>query len=450
MQKKRDFTVIQNFPLRTVYPVSLGCAKNQVDLERILGELHLAGFQTASDLAESEYLLVNTCGFIDPAKEESIDAILEIVRSRRPGQRIVVMGCLSQRYAQELPAEMPEVDLWTGTYQPGKILELIGEHDLANLCRRESVPRQRIGTWKHHAYLKIAEGCNRSCAFCAIPGIRGKQHSSDIPELVAEAQFLTQHGVRELSLIAQDLTFYGREKNGPGTNLETLVRALLSDTDLHWIRLMYAYPEFVEDSLLQLMAENPRICKYLDMPIQHASNAILRRMHRKSRVGELRKLLLRLRDQVPGIALRTTALVGFPGETDRDFEALMDLAAEIRFERLGGFVFSREEGTVAASLPDQVPTEVAQERLDRLLAQQAEISLERNQSLIGQNVEVILDDVGDESEFHFFGRTQWDAPDVDNAIRVLDGDGEPGQFRRAHIVDASAFDLDATLLPLPL
>lgn len=434
------------FTPRSVHPLSLGCAKNQVDLERMLGEFRQAGFDVKADPATSEYLLVNTCGFIDSAKEESIDTILGLTQIRRPGQKILVAGCLSERYGKDLKGEMPEVDLWTGTYKPGKILEVVGEHDVASICQREPQRRIMLGNTPHHAYLKIAEGCNRNCSFCAIPGIRGKQKSFDIPELVAEAQYLSQHGVREISLIAQDLTFYGRESGGPGTNLETLVRALVSDTDLHWIRLMYAYPEFVDDSLLKLMADNPRICNYLDMPIQHGSDAVLQRMRRKTRGKELRKLLLRMREMVPGISLRTTVLVGFPGETEAEFEELMNLAAEIKFERLGGFTFSDEEGTHAATLGPKVDPDVARERLDRLLAQQSEISLERNQSLIGQELEVVLDEVAEESEFHFYGRTQWDALEVDNTVRILEGNGEVGEFRKARIVDASEFDLDAVLV----
>jgi ribosomal protein S12 methylthiotransferase len=434
------------FTPRSVHPLSLGCAKNQVDLERMLGEFRQAGFDVKADAATSEYLLVNTCGFIDSAKEESIDAILGLTQIRRPGQKILVAGCLSERYGKDLKGEMPEVDLWAGTYKPGKILEVVGEHDVASICQREPQRRIMLGNTPHHAYLKIAEGCNRNCSFCAIPGIRGKQKSFDIPELVAEAQYLSQHGVREISLIAQDLTYYGRENGGPGTNLETLVRALASDTDLHWIRLMYAYPEFIDDSLLKLMADNPRICNYLDMPIQHGSDAVLQRMRRKTRGKELRKLLLRMREMVPGISLRTTVLVGFPGETEAEFEELMDLAAEIKFERLGGFTFSDEDGTHAATLGPKVDPDVARERLDRLLAQQSEISLERNQSLIGQELEVVLDEVAEESEFHFYGRTQWDALEVDNTVRILEGNGEVGEFRKARIVDASEFDLDAVLV----
>jgi len=431
---------------RSVHPISLGCSKNQVDLERALSEFRHAGFQLLEESDQAEYLLINTCGFIDSAKTESIDTILALAGQRKKGQKILVAGCLSQRYMADLKSEMPEVDLWTGTYQPGKILEVVGENDLADICRRELPTRVRIGNTPHHAYLKIAEGCNRSCAFCAIPGIRGKQKSFDIPELIEEAQLLQKNGVQEISLIAQDLTFYGREKGGPNTQLETLLRALLDNTDIPWIRLMYAYPEFIDDSLLELMAKEKRICKYLDMPIQHGSDRILKLMRRNTDGQKLRDLLLRIRKSVPEIAMRTTALVGFPGETEEDYQQLLELAAEIRFERLGGFAYSNEDGTHAATLPNSVPAEVAQERLQRLLDQQAQISLERNQTLIGSEVDVLIDEVAEESEFHFYARTQWDALEVDNSVRILEGSATPGEFRKARIVDASEFDLDAILL----
>lgn len=431
---------------RSVHPISLGCSKNQVDLERALSEFRHAGFQLLEGSEQAEYLLINTCGFIDSAKTESIDTILALAGQRKKGQKILVAGCLSQRYMEDLKSEMPEVDLWTGTYQPGKILEVVGEKDIADICRRELPTRVRIGNTPHHAYLKIAEGCNRSCAFCAIPGIRGKQKSFDIPELIEEAQLLQQNGVQEISLIAQDLTYYGREKGGPNTNLETLLKALIENTDIPWIRLMYAYPEYIDDSLLEFMATEKRICKYLDMPIQHGSDRILKLMRRNTDGQKLRDLLLRIRKSVPEIAMRTTTLVGFPGETDEDYQQLLELAAEIRFERLGGFVYSNEDGTHAATLPNSVPTEVAQERLQRLLDQQAQISLERNQNLIGSEVNVLIDEVAEESEFHFYARTQWDALEVDNSVRILEGSATPGEFRKARIVDASEFDLDAILL----
>lgn len=431
---------------RSVHPVSLGCSKNQVDLERVLSEFKQAGFALHEEAGQAEYLLINTCGFIDSAKTESIDTILALAGQRTPGQKVLVAGCLSQRYSDDLRKEMPEVDLWTGTYKPGQILEVIGEKDIADICRREKPVRTLLGNTPHHAYLKIAEGCNRSCSFCAIPGIRGKQKSFDIPELIAEAQFLSQHGVKEISLIAQDLTFYGRETGGPGVNLEILLKALLENTDIPWIRLMYAYPEYIDDSLLDIMANEKRICSYLDMPIQHASDRMLKAMRRKTSGKSLRELLKKIRTAVPDIAMRTTTLVGFPGETEEDFAELMDLAKEIRFERLGGFTYSNEDGTHAATLGNEVPTEIAQERLNMLLAQQGEISLERNQSLIGSEVEVIIDEVAEESEFHFFARTQWDALEVDNSVRILEGSATPGEFKKVRIVDASEFDLDAILI----
>ncbi len=443
--KKSKSTTAQFLP-RSVHPISLGCAKNQVDLEKALAEFRHAGFSLMETPEQAEYLMINTCGFIDSAKTESIDTILAVTGQRRKGQKVLVAGCLSQRYQDDLKQEMPEVDLWTGTYLPGKILEVVGEHDLANICRREAPPRVRIGNLPHHAYLKIAEGCNRSCSFCAIPGIRGKQRSFDIPEIVEEAQLLERNGVQEISLIAQDLTYYGREKGGPNTDLVTLLRALLENTQIPWIRLMYAYPEFIDDALLDLMATEPRICKYLDMPIQHASASMLKAMRRKTSAKSLRELLQRLRARVPEIALRTTTLVGFPSESEKDFAELMQLAQDIRFERLGGLTFSSEEGTHAATLENTVDPEIAQERLNRLLAQQSQISLERNQNLIGQELTVLIDEVAEESDFHFYARTQWDAPEVDNIVRILDGSATPGEFRKVRIVDATEFDLDAILV----
>lgn len=431
---------------RSVYPINMGCAKNQVDLEKMLGELKQAQYVQSDQAEDSEFLLLNTCGFIDSAKEESIDAILEMVAQRRAGQKIIVTGCLSQRYQDELKKEIPEIDFWGGTYRPGNILTMLGNQSIAELCQRESPRRLLTGPLSHHAYLKIAEGCNRNCSFCAIPGIRGKQRSLDIPELVEEAQWLYQNGVKEISLIAQDLTYYGREKNGPNTNLETLVRALLSDTDIPWIRLMYAYPAFIDDSLLECMQSSSRLCHYLDMPIQHANHAMLQRMRRHHSAQELRQLLQHLRQQVPDIALRTTVLVGFPGETEAEFQDLLELAADIRFERLGGFVYSPEDGTHAETLSEpQVPRDIAEERLNQLLEQQQRISTERNEALIGQTLPVILDEVAEESDFHFYARTQWDAPEVDQVVRVLEGNGTPGDIRMAKIVDSSTFELDAVL-----
>ncbi|NLB64745.1 MAG: 30S ribosomal protein S12 methylthiotransferase RimO [Fibrobacter sp.] len=433
-----------NIKKQTVFPVSLGCSKNQVDLENILSEFVQSKFDLSENIDEAEYIIINTCGFIDSAKEESIDTILDICQASSPEQKIIVSGCLSQRYAEQLPREMPEVDFWTGNYAQGKILKLIGHAKLKDLCPREDMRRVRLGNTPHHAYLKIAEGCNRSCSFCAIPSIRGKQKSVDIADLVAEAQYLHQNGVQELSLIAQDLTYYGREKSA-NYDLETLLRSLLEYTDIPWIRLMYAYPAFINDSLLQLIAENPRICKYLDMPIQHASTNMLQQMRRNYTGPELRSLLRKIRQQVPDIALRSTVLVGFPGETEADFQELVELIEEVRFDRLGAFAFSPEEGTHASTLKlPPVSVDLAMERYNIINERQNYISLERNQNLIGSEMTIIIDEVAEESEFHYYGRSQWDALEVDNVVRLLDGSAQVGDFVRVRVVDASAHDLDAT------
>lgn len=429
----------------TVHILNLGCSKNQVDAEHILGEFLQAGFRAVQKPEESRVVVVNTCGFIESAKSESIETILELINRRQPGQRVVVAGCLAQRYMEDLRREMPEADLFTGTYNPGAILQLLGVEHAQEACA--GGPRSAITQYAHHAYLKIAEGCNRSCAFCAIPGIRGRQVSRNPNDLLKEARLLREEGVQELTLVAQDLTYYGREKGGPGNSLEYLLKLLLKETDIPWIRLMYAYPAFLEDSLLDLMGTESRICNYLDMPIQHGSDRMLTLMRRGHSGDGLRALLARLRDRVPGIALRTTVLTGFPGETEEDFQELLRLIQDVRFERLGGFTYSPEEGTHAMELQQMaVPSEIAQERLQLIMETQAAISLENNQILVGKELDVIVDEVAEETEYHYLARSQWDALEVDNSVRILEGDATIGSFRRVRIVDAREHDLDAVLL----
>ena len=432
----------------SIHAINLGCSKNQVDAERMVAELLSAGFRISPTAQKSDYILVNTCGFIESAKEESIEMILSQLQGKTARQKVIVAGCLSQRYGGDLSQELPEVDYWTGTYKPGQLLELLGDPDAASLCRSAPPPRLNLGGFPHHGYLKLAEGCNRNCSFCAIPGIRGKQVSRSIESLVEEAKQLEQSGVKELTLIAQDLSYYGRERSSKGENLQRLLEALLKETSIPWLRMLFLYPAFIDDSLLDLIAREDRICKYIDMPIQHASTRMLKLMRRNYTGEELRALLLRMRERIPGLVLRSTVLVGFPGETHQDYEELMKLVEEVRFERLGGFVWSPEEGTHAMDLKEErVSEEEARQRLEMLMEAQNEISLSRNESLIGQEMEVILDEVAEESEYHFYGRTRGDALEVDNLVRILEGDGEPGQIRRARIVDAGPHELDAVLLP---
>jgi ribosomal protein S12 methylthiotransferase len=432
-----------------IHVLNLGCSKNQVDSENILGELVHAGYSQVESQEDSDVMVINTCGFIESAKEESIDEIMQALAIRKPGQKLVVAGCLSQRYKSELQLEIPEVDLFMGTYEAGALLKALDPVRASQVeCQTGSlVQRQLMGEENHHAFLKIAEGCNRTCSFCAIPGMRGKQKSRTLEDIIRESQTLQSQGIKEISLVAQDLTYFGREKGGPGTNLKALLEALIRETDLPWIRLMYAYPAFLDDSLIELMATESRICKYLDMPIQHASDRMLKLMRRGHTGSSLRKLLRKLRSGIPDLAMRTTLLIGHPGETEEDFEDLRELVEEIRFERMGCFTYSDEEGTHAAELDEErVDVEVAMERAEILMDIQRKISLDRNESLIGQTLPVLIDRVAEGSEYHYEARTQWDAPEVDNRVLIHTGDAEVGSFRQVRITDATEYDLEAELI----
>lgn len=429
-----------------IFTVHLGCSKNQVDAECLITEFLHLGFKTVDSAAKADYILINTCGFIEPAKEEAINTILAHIAGRKKNQKIIVTGCLSKRYGDELKAELPEVDYWAGLYKPGELVRQMGLTP-AESC---AVPmRQNLGGFKHHAYIKIAEGCERQCAYCAIPKIRGRQVSRPISEIVEEAQMLEKSGVKEITLIAQDTTYFGREKNSKaGGNLKDLLKALLANTTIPWIRMLYWYPAFIDDELLEMIANEPRLVKYIDMPIQHASDNVLKPMLRKYTAKELRDILLKIREKIPGVTLRTTVLVGFPGETHEDFEQLMDLLGEIRFEHLGGFVFSPEEGTPVMAMKklEPVAESDARMRLDAVNEMQEEICAENAENMIGKEVTVILDEVAEESEFHFYGRTEANSMDVDDIVRVVEGDGDVGTFRRAIVVDAGPHELDVKLL----
>ena len=423
-----------------IFTAQLGCAKNQVDAEHLLTELYYAGFASVSSPEKADYILINTCGFIEAAKEESINAILSFIQIKKTSQKLIVSGCLSGRYKEELPKEMPEVDYWLGTYEPGKILQVLGLGEKSS--GTENIRRWNLGEFPHHAYLKIAEGCDRRCAFCAIPNIRGKQISFSIESIVEEAKQLEEQGVKELTLIAQDTTFYGHEQGNKGPNLVKLLKAILRETNIPWIRTLYWYPQFIDDELLDLMAKEPRLCKYIDMPIQHANDNVLKRMRRHYTQKTLREMLQKMRDKIPGVTLRTTVLVGFPGETQEDFEELMDLIQNVRFEHLGGFVFSPEEGTPAMKLEDApVPEDLARARLDAINDIQEEISLEANEALIGTEVPVLIDEVAEESDYHFIGRTEGNSLDADDIVKIVEGDATPGEFYLVKIVDAEPHEL---------
>jgi len=433
---------------KSVGLISLGCSKNEVDSEHILGEFIQAGYDVAEENNLADVIIINTCGFIQKAKEESINTILSVTEQKKNHQKIIVAGCLSQRYKEDLEKEIPEADLFYGVYHPKEILKVLEqENEPVHLCTSPSIKRRFIHKQIHHAYLKISEGCNRKCGFCAIPGIRGLQKSRTIADIVKEAQELQSQGVQEISLIAQDLTYFGREKKN-GETLEDLLRICIRETDIPWFRLMYAYPAFINDGLLSLIAEEKRICRYLDMPIQHCNSKMLKYMRRGYTEKQLRKLIQKIRNAVPDISLRTTVVTGHPGESEDHFNQLLDFIEEYRFERLGGFTYSEEEGTYSCEQlqASRVSEAVMQDRLDQIMDLQQHISLELNQSKINTVQKTIVDEITDQhGAFHYIGRTEADAPEIDNAVFIKGKGLKPGEFCNVRISDAWEFDLEGTL-----
>ncbi len=413
--------------------VTLGCAKNLVDSEVLLG---LAGnrYRISPDPEQADIVILNTCGFIEAAKVESIQAILEALELKATGrvQKVYVAGCLSERYREELRQELPEVDGFFGTMELPGLLAALGADYKEHL-----LGERLLSTPSHYAYLKISEGCNHPCSFCAIPLMRGRHRSRPMEEILLEAQRLASRGVRELILIAQDLTYYGLDLYGRRMLAELLRR--ISDLEhLRWIRLMYAYPAKFPLEVLEVMAERENICKYLDLPVQHLSDEVLRSMRRGITGAELERLIETIRERVPGIALRTTLIVGYPTETEADFERLLEGLSRIRFDRLGVFTYSQEENTAAYPLGDPIPQEEKEARAARVMALQQEISLERNQSLVGSRLRVLIDRL--EGRFAV-GRTEHDAPEVDNEVYVANPDLQIGHFYWVDIRDAEAYDL---------
>jgi ribosomal protein S12 methylthiotransferase len=436
--------------------VSLGCARNLVDSEVMAGLLRQNHFDMVDEPAGADIVLVNTCGFIDAAKAESVDTILEIGRLKEEGKvkKLVVAGCLSQRYSDELARELPEVDLFIGTGEVPRIAEILRQHE-ADRTRRKFVglpsylyddvtPRLR-STPSYTAYLKVSEGCDHKCAFCIIPQLRGPHRSRSIASVVKEAQSLAQGGVREINLIAQDLTAYGRDRKD-GTTLYGLLRDLKNVRDLVWIRLLYAYPNYLDDALLELIRDSDKICSYLDIPFQHVSRAILQRMRRGKSGSAVRECVQKLRDAIPGLTLRTSLIVGFPGETDADFRELLDFVEEARFERLGVFKYSEEEGTAAAKLGNMLSPDEIENRWQEVMEVQAEISRNRNQALIGSSQRVMMCGADLETQ-KLHGRTQAHAPEVDGVVFITGAEGEgkiapsPGAFAKVKITDALEYDL---------
>lgn len=420
--------------------ITLGCSKNLVDSEKLIRQLELNGFSVAHDPVEprGEIAIVNTCGFIGDAKEESINMILELARRKQYGKlrQLIVMGCLSQRYLKELQLELPEVDRFYGKFDWEQIVA-----DLGGTYRKEARDERRLTTPSHYAYLKISEGCNRHCAYCAIPIITGKQKSHSIEEIVSEVEALVAQGVKEFQVIAQELTAYGTDLYGRQM-IAPLVERIAQVPGVEWIRLHYGYPASFPWELLQVMQRHDNICKYLDIALQHISDSQLTAMRRHITCAETRDFIERIRREVPGIHLRTTLMVGFPGETDEDFRQLLDFVRWARFERMGAFAYSEEEGTYAAQhYRDDVPEDVKQTRLNRLMRLQQQISEEVQQGKVGQTLKVIIDrEEGD----YFVGRTEFDSPEVDPEVLIrksLSPSLRTGQFVQVKIENADEFDL---------
>jgi ribosomal protein S12 methylthiotransferase len=430
--------------------VSLGCARNLVDSEVMAGVLRQAEYEVVSEAAEADIVLVNTCSFIDAAKEESIDAILEVAKLKEEGRlrTLVVAGCLPQRYADDLARELPEVDLFIGTGEVPRIAEILKSHrpnkkrlyvGLPSYLYDHATPRLRA-TASHTAFVKVSEGCDHKCAFCIIPELRGPHRSRAIASVVDEATALARDGVKEINLIAQDLSAYGRDRRD-GTTLYGLLRELDTVPGVEWIRLLYAYPNFLDDALLDLIRESRKICKYIDIPFQHASRRVLTRMRRGKSGSAVREAIAKLRGAIPGITLRTSMIVGFPGETEEDFRELLDFVEEAEFERLGVFKYSTEEGTAAALMERQVSEDVKERRWQELMELQAEISRKKNEALIGTVSRVIIESLDAGSGMHL-GRTQAHAPEVDGAVYVTGkGDIRPGDFVNVKITQAQDYDL---------
>ena len=433
--------------------VSLGCDKATVDSERLVGELVGHGAVVTPDLPHADVILVNTCGFIDAAKQESIDAILSAASLKSQGdvKAVVAVGCLVQRYQQELQREIPEVDLFLGFSDLHKLVPELAERGLIEdpVARHPGVRQPVTGNAVHVRYLKISEGCDHTCAFCAIPLMRGKHRSEPLERLVREAQTLEAQGAREINLVAQDLGHYGRDLGRAGPKLPELLEALLAGTSVPWYRLLYVYSAGITDRLVELMGRDARIVPYIDMPIQHASDRMLERMRRPERRGTLREKLRWLRGAIPDLAIRTTCLVGFPGETDQDFRELLEFLDEAQFDRLGAFAYSAQEGTRAMAYPDDVPDAVKRDRLEELLEVQRAISAERLARFVGREASVLVDRVADPDEAGatHVGRVPWQADDVDGVTHLEQGGwGEPGSLVRARITASEDYDFRAVAL----
>lgn len=435
-----------------VFLQSLGCPKNLVDSEVMLGLVARDGGEIVLDPEAADVLIVNTCGFIGDAKKESIDAILELARLKEkdPSKRLVVSGCLVQRYGPELQATLPEIDVFLGTGDFVRLPEVLADQPVADTSvyggaahrlPDTTTPRVRTGQF-FSAYLKVSEGCDHTCSFCIIPKIRGRHESRPLEGILAEARALAADGVVELNLIAQDLTAYGRDRRD-GSSLSRLLRALGAVDGLQWVRLLYNHPRYVTDELLDTIATEEKVCPYIDIPLQHISDRMLRSMRRERSGAAIRQLITRMRARIPGVAIRTAFIVGFPGETDDDFAELLEFVRETRFDRVGVFRYSREEGTAAASLSNQVPDPIKRRRFHALMRAQAEVSLATNRRLVGSRQRLLV--CGDDDRNGLYGRLSTQAPDIDGVV-YLRGDAAAGAIVLARITGARPYDLEAEVL----
>lgn len=431
--------------------ISLGCSKNLVDTEVMLGELVAHGIELTNNPAEADILIVNTCAFIKSAKEESITTILNMADYKETGRcrSLIVAGCLGQRYKQELLDELPEADAILGTGAWGRIMEAVeatlkgqrvviaGEDDT---LYDEKTPRITT-TPEYTAYVKIAEGCDNNCAFCAIPQIRGHFRSRQIDDICREVERLTENGVREIVFIAQDSTLYGRDLYGK-PSLAKLLREVVKVPKLKWVRTMYCYPKFFDDELIDVYDSEPKVCKYVDLPLQHAHDSVLRSMHRPDTQAEMIALIKKLRERIPGVTIRSTFIVGFPGETDAQYQTLRRFLIEQRLDKVGVFTYSREEDTAAYDMPNQVPEDVMQERYHDLMSVQCKISEEINQSFEGKEIEVLVEGRDEEQPNIAVGRSYREAPEVDGQVYIEnDTDSKPGDIIKVKVLQGFTYDI---------
>jgi len=450
-------------PSQRIYFVSLGCPKNQVDTELMLGQVQGAGHSLVHEPDEADVIVVNTCAFIDAAKEESIDTILEMAefKKEKSAKKLVVTGCLAQRYSDELAKDIPEIDHILGSSdfqtiskvlvpQPKgkrKALPVVQVTETPAYIYDHDAPRVRIGA-NHSAYVKIAEGCDRPCSFCIIPKLRGPQRSRNIADIVAEVEQLGREGVLEINLIAQDLTRYGWDAGSSPESRQTLaqlVRALGKVDNIEWVRLHYTFPSAFDDELIDAIASEPKIVKYIDVPLQHISDTMLKRMRRGHSSRVTRELVTKLRARIDNVVLRTTYIVGHPGETDAEFDELCEFVAESKFDRAGAFTYSIEPGTVSAMLPNRVDPNVAYERQQKLMEIQREISRARHETMVGKTIDVLVEGESSESEHLMEGRWYGQAPGIDGVTYLADGKVTPGTLVKARVTQAADYDLAASL-----